>query len=152
MSQRQNDPKSQSIQADPSIPVRTSQQRILLEVQNLMGQMQSHLSILNKRSELTSDQIGAIANDVQRLRDDMGDVRAQTNPGVIRDPLDTPIHAMQRKPAPLSVTARLEADQEGPQNQPVVRGGIDVSLNVWKAVAIISAIVAIASSVRLVGH
>ena len=141
---------------DPRVSVRTSQQQVLLDVQEVLGQVTQQLGLLNQRATLTNDQVEAVAADVQRLRDDIGEVRVQTNPGVQRTQLQQvppPMQSSQQsqsnqqRQSPLRVAAVIEADQEGPQNQPVVRGSLDISANVWKVVAIVSALIALAQSV-----
>lgn len=136
---------------DPRLSIRTSQQRLLQEVQSLLVTVQQQISLLSQRAILTNDQVESVASDVQRLREDLGEVRAQTNPGVQRPavmqlPQVPPPQQVSQGKAPLRVAATLEADQEGPQNQPVVRGSLDVSANLWKALAIVAAAIAVAQS------
>jgi septal ring factor EnvC (AmiA/AmiB activator) len=138
---------------DPRAPVRTSSQQLIQDVRANLTQLQNQLKLLDSRSTLTTDQIEAVAADLQRLRDDVREVRVQTNPGVSRAapvalaPSSQVPQESRGKQAPLRVAAVIEADQEGPQNQPVVRGSIDASVNVWKVVAIVSALIALAQSV-----
>lgn len=136
--------------------VRSSQRTDLDQTRVVLNQLDRAIQRVQESNNVTHGALDAIHDVLVTVQSDLNQLEtaiktASTGPNGLTgalmraDKSDKPTQVAQSEP--VSIGIRLAADQEGPEKHPRIKGSVDFSANVWKLLAIVSAVIALVQQV-----